>query len=54
MSILPVASPCSTPEPYIALAEKLNEFVPCKGLNKTIFLTTSRRFPTPFWDFAQR
>jgi 4-aminobutyrate aminotransferase/(S)-3-amino-2-methylpropionate transaminase len=27
-------------EPYIALAEKLNKLVPCKGPNKTIFLTT--------------
>src|SRR5271169_3481310 len=27
-------------EPYIALAEKLNRLVPCKGPNKTIFLTT--------------
>ena len=27
-------------EPYIALAEKLNKLAPCKGPNKTIFLTT--------------
>jgi 4-aminobutyrate aminotransferase/(S)-3-amino-2-methylpropionate transaminase len=27
-------------EPYIALAEKLNNLAPCKGPNKTIFLTT--------------
>jgi len=27
-------------EPYIALAEKLNRLAPCKGPNKTIFLTT--------------
>ena len=27
-------------EPYIALAEKLNALAPCKGPNKTIFLTT--------------
>lgn len=27
-------------EPYVALAEKLNALVPCKGPNKTIFLTT--------------
>jgi len=27
-------------EPYIALAEKLNNLAPCKGPNKTIFFTT--------------
>src|SRR5579859_8294730 len=27
-------------EPYIALAEKLNQLAPSKGPNKTIFLTT--------------